>query len=101
MGLDFDMPIYRGVAGEEKELLDIPDSLFGWKVILWNDDVHSMDYVVLVLMRCLGMDLEKATQVMLEAHHNGQSVAWAGAKETAELYQDRLLSFGLTATIEK
>ncbi len=77
------------------------DVLSGWNVVLWNDDVHSMDYVVAVLVRTIGLDIERAVEVMLEAHNHGRAVAWSGAKEIAETYRDGLESHGLTATISR
>jgi ATP-dependent Clp protease adaptor protein ClpS len=38
---------------------------------------------------------------MLEAHNSGKAVVTTCPLELAELYRDRLGSFGLTATIEK
>lgn len=75
------------------------NTLSGWSVILWNDDVHSMDHVVIALVRTIELSIEQAIEVMYEAHENGKAVAWTGAKETAELYRDGLQSYGLTATI--
>lgn len=83
----------------DHEIVTHGHALTGWKVLLWNDDVHSMDYVVLVLIKTLGLETERAVQVMLEAHENGRAVAWSGAKEPAEMYRDQLEAYGLTATL--
>ncbi|MEJ7653587.1 MAG: ATP-dependent Clp protease adaptor ClpS [Chloroflexia bacterium] len=76
------------------------DTLYGWRVLLWNDDVNDMDHVITALIRVVGLDIDRAIQVMLEAHTDGKAVAWSGAKETAEMYRDGLEVHGLTATIE-
>ena len=85
----------------ERDLTLRSDSLTGWNLLLWNDDVHSMDYVVAVLVRTLAIDPERAIDVMLEAHYEGKAVAWSGAREIAEMYRDNLESAGLTATISR
>ena len=54
------------------------------KVILYNDDVHSMDEVVFQLQKATGCSLEKAYSVMEEAHSRGRAVAYTGAKEDCE-----------------
>jgi ATP-dependent Clp protease adaptor protein ClpS len=73
-----------------------------YKVILHNDDHNSMDHVVRALQKSVpGMSLGRASAIMWEAHTSGKAVVIACPLELAELYQQRLLSFGLTATIEK
>ncbi len=76
-------------------------TLTGWNVLLWNDDHHSMDYVVLALLRTIPIDAERAASIMLDAHTNGKTVVWSGAKEVAELYRDRLEGYGLNTTISR
>jgi ATP-dependent Clp protease adaptor protein ClpS len=72
-----------------------------YSVILYNDDVNSMDHVVRSLQRSVPrMGLRKAVQVMLEAHNGGRAVVIVCPLELAELVRDRLESCGLTATIE-
>lgn len=72
-----------------------------YHVILHNDDVNEMGYVVRALLRCVpGLSREQATAIMLEAHYHGQAVVTTCPLELAELYRDRLESCGLTATIE-
>lgn len=73
-----------------------------YKVILHNDDHNQMDHVVQSLRKSVpGMSLSRAAAVMWEAHVNGKAVVLACPLELAELYQQRLLSCGLTATIER
>ena len=73
-----------------------------YKVILHNDDHNSMDHVVQALRKSIpGMSLGRAAAVMWEAHVNGKALVLACPLELAELYQQRLLSFALSATIER
>ena len=73
-----------------------------YKVILHNDEHNGMDHVIQSLRKSLpGMTLGKAVAIMWEAHTAGKALVIACPLELAELYQQRLLSFGLTATIEK
>jgi ATP-dependent Clp protease adaptor protein ClpS len=73
-----------------------------YKVVLHNDDHNEMMYVVQCLIKTVpGMGAERATEIMYEAHNNGKAVVTTCPLELAELYRDRLESFGLTATIEK
>ena len=72
-----------------------------WNVILWNDDVNQMAYVVHVLRRIFGHSEEQATRLMLEAHHTGKTVVATEERERAELHAAQLHGFGLQATIAR
>lgn len=65
-----------------------------YAVILHNDDVNTVVFVVEVLQKVFGYPLEKCVQLMLEAHHNGRSVVWSGTLELAELKADQIHSCG-------
>ena len=71
-----------------------------YKVILHNDDVNDMLYVVDTIFRLTPLSAEQAYQKMLEAHTTGASVLLICHKERAELYQEQFHSCGLTVTIE-
>lgn len=73
-----------------------------YAVILHNDDVNEMGYVVLALLKSLpDLTPERAMEIMLTAHHHGQAIVIVCPLELAELYRERLEGYGLTATIEK
>ncbi|MER3419352.1 MAG: ATP-dependent Clp protease adaptor ClpS [Chloroflexota bacterium] len=72
-----------------------------YAVILHNDDVNEMVYVVHALLESVPeLSVEQATEIMLEAHHHGRAQVIVCPKERAELYRERLERHGLTATIE-
>jgi ATP-dependent Clp protease adaptor protein ClpS len=72
-----------------------------YKVVLFNDDYNDMDYVVAVLLHTVNhLTQQDAEHIMLTAHLTGSAVVVVCPKETAECYQERLLSYGLTVTIE-
>jgi ATP-dependent Clp protease adaptor protein ClpS len=64
-----------------------------YHVILLNDDHHSQDFVVAVLMKVLGCAAENAFQMMMEAHNSGRCVIWTGTREVAELKAEQLQTF--------
>jgi ATP-dependent Clp protease adaptor protein ClpS len=73
-----------------------------YAVILHNDDVNEMLYVVRSITQCVpGISIQQAIGIMWEAHNNGRAVVTVCPLELAELYRERLQSKGLTATIEK
>jgi ATP-dependent Clp protease adaptor protein ClpS len=72
----------------------------GWSVVVWNDPINLMDYVVFVFKTVLKMDDGKARTHMLEVHNQGKSIVATETKEKAELIVHRLRGFGLNATME-
>ena len=73
-----------------------------YSVILHNDDVHAMDFVVAALLKSVEpLGKEDAISIMLEAHNTGRAVVITCPLEHAELYRDRIRSFNLGVTIEK
>jgi ATP-dependent Clp protease adaptor protein ClpS len=73
-----------------------------WSVILHNDDHNEMLHVVRSLVKSVPkLGATRAMKIMLEAHNHGKAVVTTCPLELAELYRERLQSFGLTATIEK
>jgi ATP-dependent Clp protease adaptor protein ClpS len=73
----------------------------GWSVIVWNDPVNLMDYVVYVFKTVLKMNEKIASQHMWEVHQNGKSVVAQETREKSELIVHRLRGFGLNATLEQ
>jgi ATP-dependent Clp protease adaptor protein ClpS len=71
-----------------------------WRVVVLNDPVNLMSYVVLVFKRVFGFDNTRARKHMLEVHERGRSVVWSGAREPAEGYVHRLQQWQLTAVLE-
>lgn len=73
-----------------------------YSVILYNDDHHAMDYVVAALVKSVSsLSTVEAEGIMFEAHNTGRAVVITCPLEQAELYRDRINTFGLGVTIEK
>jgi ATP-dependent Clp protease adaptor protein ClpS len=71
-----------------------------WRVVVLNDPVNLMSYVVLVFKKVFGFDDTTATKHMLEVHERGRSVVWTGPRENAEAYAYTLQQWHLTAILE-
>lgn len=72
-----------------------------WNVVVWNDPVNLMTYVVWVFRKLFGFSKEKATKLMLDVHHRGRAVVSSGPREQAEVHATRLHQHGLWATLEQ
>lgn len=73
-----------------------------YAVVLYNDDHHSMEFVVEALIECVpSLVVAEALGIMLEAHNTGSAVVIVCGLEEAELYHDRIQSYGLATEIRK
>lgn len=72
-----------------------------WNVIVWNDPVTLMSYVVYVLRKLFGYDEPTATRLMLQVHHEGKAAVSSGPREKAEMDVHRLHAHGLQATLQR
>jgi len=72
-----------------------------WVVIVWNDPVNLMSYVVFVFQKLFGYSKEKATKLMLDVHHKGKAAVSSGNREQAETDVSRLHAHGLWATMQR
>lgn len=72
----------------------------GWGVIVWNDPINLMSYVVHVFQVVLKMNRQQAHKHMLEVHEKGKSLVAMETREHAEHLVHRLQRYGLTATME-
>jgi ATP-dependent Clp protease adaptor protein ClpS len=72
-----------------------------WQVVVWNDPVNTMSYVVYVFRKLFGYDETKATRLMLQVHYEGRAIVSDGPREKAEIDCFRLHGHGLWATIEQ
>ena len=81
---------------ESREEHDTP-----WSVIVWNDPVTLMSYVVFVLRKLFGHDEATATKLMLQIHHEGRAVVASGPREKSESDVARLHAHGLQATLAR
>ncbi len=71
-----------------------------WRVVVLNDPVNLMSYVVMVFKKVFGFDDATARRHMLEVHEQGRSVVWTGLREKAEAYAFTLQQWHLSAILE-
>ena len=97
----------------DTETIAIPDTveeMFGegkgseerpWIVIVWDDPVNLMQYVVFVFQKLFGYSRAKATELMLQVHNEGRAVVSSGVREKCEIDVARLHAHGLWATLQR
>ncbi|WP_309104580.1 ATP-dependent Clp protease adapter ClpS [Microbacterium sp.] len=72
-----------------------------WQVVVWNDPVNLMSYVVRVFRTYFGYSHEHATALMLAVHHEGHAIVATGPRETMEVHAQAMHDFGLWATVRR
>jgi ATP-dependent Clp protease adaptor protein ClpS len=65
-----------------------------YAVIVHDDDFHTYEYVIEVLQKVCGHDLQKAFLLTQAVDLTGRAVVWTGMKEVAELKRDQIRGFG-------
>ena len=81
---------------------NLDETLPPYRVLLHNDDEHEMGFVVRALVASVPeLTAERAAEVMLEAHLQGQAEVIVCPLERAELYRDRLRTYGLGSSVER
>jgi ATP-dependent Clp protease adapter protein ClpS len=70
------------------------------QVVVFNDDHHTADYVVVCLMNVFGHPGGLAAKIMLEAHNRGRAIAEVEETELAREHCTDLLEAGLGAIVE-
>jgi ATP-dependent Clp protease adaptor protein ClpS len=90
-------PIELDAPSDER----LTDFIPVWDVIVWDDPVNLMSYVVWVFRSLVGYPEEEATRLMLQVHNEGRAVVDSGPRERAEMSAFRLHHHGLWATLER
>ena len=72
-----------------------------WEVVVWNDPVNLMSYVVRVFRTYFGYSVDRATALMLAVHNDGHAIVATGPRETMEVHAQAMHDYGLWATVRK
>ncbi|MFO7169998.1 MAG: ATP-dependent Clp protease adaptor ClpS [Chloroflexota bacterium] len=73
MAAEVNLPTTKTIPDVEYVVVTDEELERPYRVIIENDDVTPMDFVVLVLEMIFELDSTRAEQVMLEAHTNGRA----------------------------
>lgn len=61
---------------EEEENIDTP-----WRLILYDDDIHTFDEVINQLIKALGCTVSEAEEMTLTVHKEGKATVYEGSFE--------------------
>ncbi|MBN1590391.1 MAG: ATP-dependent Clp protease adaptor ClpS [Pirellulales bacterium] len=71
-----------------------------YQVILWNDEDHSYEYVILMLQELFAHPPEKGFLLAKEVDSQGRAVVLTTTREHAELKRDQIHAYGRDCLIE-
>jgi ATP-dependent Clp protease adaptor protein ClpS len=89
MSIGFDLGLDEEVATETNTDQKIAPF---WKVLLWNDDYHSYEFVIKMVMKIFRKTDEEAFVVAFTVDQTGSAVVATCNKERAELYLQQVAS---------
>lgn len=52
-----------------------------WKLILYNDEIHTFDEVINQLIKALRCSVEKAQELTVKVHNDGKAIVFEGSFE--------------------
>lgn len=84
-----------GIEEATEERLDSP-----WRVILYNDDIHSFEEVILQIVKATGCGDAQAEAYAWQVHTNGKAAVYEGSFEECFRVQGVLREIQLVTEIE-
>ena len=90
-------PLVRPTANRDVQTKRQPR----YHVILWDDDDHSYEYVIMMMRSLFGHALEAGFQIAESVDNAGKAVCLTTTREHAELKRDQIHSFGRDGLIDR
>ncbi len=87
-------PLEQTVAERRQQTDEKPKRQPPYNVVLWNDEDHSYQYVILMLMMLFGHQPEKGFLLAKEVDTQGRVIVLTTTREHAELKRDQIHAFG-------
>ena len=72
-----------------------------YNVILWNDDDHTYEYVMMMLKDLFRFPIERGFQVAKEVDKSGRAICLTTTREHAELKRDQIHAYGVDSLIPR
>lgn len=95
------MPVYNQTKEVVQDDVDVLlDDLSDNRLILWNDDVNTFDWVIESLIKVCDHQHEQAEQCAYIVHYSGKCDVKKGNFEKLRPMCEALIDRGINATIE-
>lgn len=83
------------VEEETEDRVDTP-----WRVILYNDEIHTFDEVIMQIVKATGCPTSRAEELAWRVHTNGKAAVFEGSFEECFRVQGVLREIQLVTEIE-
>lgn len=84
----------------EEDVLVLDETDEENKLVLYNDDVNTFDFVIECLIEICKHTLEQAEQCTILVHFKGKCTVKTGSMDILKPMHEKLLSRGLTSEIQ-
>ncbi|MDO4224864.1 MAG: ATP-dependent Clp protease adaptor ClpS [Bergeyella zoohelcum] len=84
----------------DEEVLVLDETDEESRLVLWNDDFNTFDFVIDSLIMICGHTQEQAEQCTMLVHYKGKCTVKTGSTEILKPMYEKLISRGLTAEIQ-
>jgi ATP-dependent Clp protease adaptor protein ClpS len=81
-------------AAQPEAVKPQPRTLPPWNVVLVDDDQHTYDYVIEMLINLCGHSLEMGFRVARRVDQQGRAIVFTAHRELAELKREQIAGFG-------
>jgi len=72
-----------------------------YNVVLWDDDDHSYEYVIMMMRKLFGQTIEGGFKIAEQVDRGGKAICLTTTREHAELKREQIHSFGRDHLIER
>ena len=94
-------PVIETVRRKKESVRRKPKRQPRYHVLLWDDDEHSYEYVILMMHELFGHQMEKGFEIAKNVDNNGKSIVLTTTLEHAELKRDQIHAYGRDVLIER
>ena len=96
--MSFTKPAVKPFEEDDVALMD--ETASGCRLILWNDEVNTFDWVIKALVEICGHTDQQAEQCAMIIHFNGKYAVKQGDFETLRPMCEAMIDRSINATIE-
>jgi ATP-dependent Clp protease adaptor protein ClpS len=91
---------YNPATDFEEDVDVLTEEAINHKLIVWNDEVNTFDWVIDTLMAVCGHQREQAEQCTMLIHYKGKCAVKNGSFDELKVQRDAITDRLINATIE-